>query len=91
MISSLCLFSFQMFERESRREKILEARIREIRLKGRAKMAETAPPPQAAADLIERPDYCKIAEDEFAETVKKVHGNNLRFSNLSCRKMKCQP
>lgn len=61
-----------MFERETRREKILEARIREIRLKGRAKMAETTSAPPVPIEPIERVNYCKIAEEEFSETVKKV-------------------
>lgn len=64
-----------MFERESRREKILEARIREIRLKGRARMQElssTTTPQQGGGENVEKVDYCKLAEEEFFAAVQKV-------------------
>ena len=63
-----------MFERENRREKILEARIREIRLKGRAKMQElsAAASTNTGNENIEKVDYCKLAEEEFFAAVQKV-------------------
>ncbi len=39
-VETLTLSLFQIFERETRREKILEARHREIKLKQRAKSAQ---------------------------------------------------
>lgn len=64
-----------MFERESRREKILEARIRELRLKGRTKIQDLSGVPgipHAPGEAAEKVDYCKIAEDEFFAAVKAV-------------------
>ena len=37
MLHYVCFFVLQMFDRETRREKILEARHRELKLKERAK------------------------------------------------------
>ena len=64
-----------MFERENRREKILEARIREIRLKGRAKMQELNAQTQQTNENVEKVDYCKLAEEEFFAAVQKVKLN----------------
>lgn len=59
-----------MFERESRREKILEARMREIRLKGRVKPSDTGDTSQQ--EVIEKIDECKVAENEYFAAIEEV-------------------
>lgn len=64
-----------MFERESRREKIIEGKMREVRLKGKVRTSEVVPkevspkPAQimSAADLM-----LEAAEKDFHELLLKV-------------------
>lgn len=67
-----------MLERESRREKILEARIREIRLKQKAKATsarDSALKDNKTAQAVLRStseNILSLAEKEFYSTVEKV-------------------
>lgn len=71
-----------MFERESRREKILEAKMREMRLKSRTKPADLSPAlggPQG--EVTDKVNELKIIEEEFFNAVKKVgHKGEIRQS-----------
>ncbi|KAK6625581.1 hypothetical protein RUM43_005880 [Polyplax serrata] len=60
-----------MFERESRREKILEARMRELRLKGRVKPPDLSGAGGQQNETVEKVDPCKQAEIEFFAAVEK--------------------
>lgn len=82
-----------MFERESRREKIIEGKMREQRLRLRAKQQlevaqwqkEQAPPSAPA------PDHIKITTAEFFEAVAKVFPlpfNLSFFLTLTQKRMK---
>lgn len=69
-----------MFERESRREKILEARMRELRLKGRVKPPDLSGAGGQQNETVEKVDPCKQAEIEFFAAVEKV--NSVTIINI---------
>lgn len=64
-----------MFDRETRREKIIEGKMREVRLKGKGRISTAvkesvskAPPQMTAADLM-----LEAAEKDFNELLMKVN------------------
>ena len=61
-----------MFERESRREKILEAKMREFRLKCKVKPQDFTTFPGQQNEMGEKLDECQIAEREFFAAIEKV-------------------
>lgn len=70
-------FYLQMLERESRRERILEARNREIRLRQRTKMAESLHRDISGKETINTPSIIldsavKNAEKDFFTIIELV-------------------
>ena len=64
-------YIFQIFERETRREKILEARHREIKLKQRAKSAQGDKDDDEKEGDYEDEDLVSKAETEFYDIIEK--------------------
>lgn len=71
-----------MFERESRREKILEAKMREFRLKCKVKPQDFTTFPGQQNEMGEKLDECQIAEREFFAAIEKVFPVIFSFSSL---------
>ena len=63
--------NIQIFERETRREKILEARHREIKLKQRAKSAQGEKDEEEKQDDYDDEDLVSKAEKEFYDIIEK--------------------
>jgi dynein intermediate chain 2 len=61
-----------MFERETHREKILEARNREIRLRQKTKMAESSHREPTSKPSTSLDAEIKNAEEEFFTIIKRV-------------------
>lgn len=66
-----CTSVLQIFERETRREKILEARHREIKLKQRAKSAQGDKDEDEKDKDYEDEDLVSKAETEFYDIIEK--------------------
>lgn len=72
IVKLLIQFYYQMFERENRREKIIEGKMREIRLRVRARADQNAhAAAKPSASSIED-TLLKQAETDFFNTVREV-------------------